>query len=223
MYLGPRRRRRVRAARRPRCAHAGRADRAPEGGVLETVGSTRHAATGARGRAACRRRRRRRRSARDGLVVVGVDARRSRATSARCCAARRRRARRQSSLEPRIGRCVQSQGRARLGRRDLRGSRRGGVGRRWRRSTRSASAAGSGWAADAARRHALRRASTSPRPTAVVLGNEARGLADRSRRPPRRPGHDPDGRARRVAQRGDGRRPCCASRRRASAAGRRSR
>ena len=109
---------------------------------------------------------------------------------------------------PRIGRRVQSQGRAGVGRRDLRDP---GGGRGVGRVVRGGGARRAGSARSAAagrhRRAGARRTprSTSRVPTAVVLGNEAHGLGDELDAAPRRPRHHPDGRARRVAQRRHGR------------------
>ena len=118
-------------------------------GVLEKVGTTAHAAAGARGRADARRR---------PDVLGGRRARRSSASRVAdpgnlgtLCAAPRRRARRQSSsvagsvdaYNPKV---VRASAGAIFG---IPG--RGGSGRRWRRSTRSVSSAGSGWAPPPAR------------------------------------------------------------------------
>ena len=70
-----------------------------------------------------------------------------------------------------IGRCLQSQGRTRLGRRVFRSSHRGGQGRQWRSSKRSAPTA---WRASARPRPVARRPSRFDlrAPTAFVLGHE---------------------------------------------------
>ena len=139
VYFGRRRRRRVRAASPARSRRPASPVAVLEGRRAREGRATPHPAAGARGRARCPRaghRRARGRRPRRGRVAR----RRSRQRSARSCAAPRPPARGGNRPRARIGRRVQSQGRAGLGRRvfgvpSWTRSRKGGP--RWRRSTRS--------------------------------------------------------------------------------------
>ena len=181
VYLGPARRRRVRAAGRRGSRAAGVAVATLKEGVLEKVGTTRHA------RSRCSRSRRMPAtvaptcSAADGLVRGRRRAVRSRATSARSLRSAEAAGAAAIVLGPGSvdaynPKVVRASAGAIFGV-PVVDARRGG--RRWRRSTRWARRGRQRLGATRRRRHALRPRSTSRVPTAVVLGNEAHGLARR--------------------------------------------